>query len=73
MAQAGGIGVIHRNSRSRSRRKVRKVKKFEAGMVVNPVTIEPDETLADALELMAVIASPASRSSSAAPRGSSAS
>jgi IMP dehydrogenase len=53
MAQAGGIGVIHRNmSIERQADEVRKVKKFEAGMVVNPVTINPDETLADALRLM---------------------
>src|SRR5690348_15476690 len=54
MAQAGGIGVIHRNMGiDQQADEVRKVKKFEAGMVVNPVTIHPDETLADALRLMA--------------------
>src|ERR671926_1778335 len=54
MAQAGGLGVIHRNlSIEQQADEVRKVKKFEAGMVVNPVTIHPDETLADALRLMA--------------------
>ena len=54
MAQAGGLGVIHRNMPiERQAAEVRKVKKFEAGMVVNPVTIHPDETLADALRLMA--------------------
>src|SRR3984957_4908553 len=54
MAQAGGLGVIHRNlSIADQANEVRKVKKFEAGMVVNPVTIHPDETLADALRLMA--------------------
>jgi IMP dehydrogenase len=54
MAQAGGIGVIHRNlSIEQQAAEVHKVKKFEAGMVVNPVTIHPDETLADALRLMA--------------------
>jgi len=54
MAQAGGIGVIHRNlDIAAQANEVRKVKKFEAGMVVNPVTIHPDETLADALKLMA--------------------
>ncbi|HJZ15998.1 MAG TPA: IMP dehydrogenase [Stellaceae bacterium] len=53
MAQTGGIGVIHRNmSVEQQADEVRKVKKFEAGMVVNPVTIHPDETLADALRLM---------------------
>ena len=54
MAQAGGIGVIHRNMPiAEQEDEVRKVKKFEAGIVVNPVTIHPDETLADALRLMA--------------------
>jgi IMP dehydrogenase len=53
MAQAGGLGVIHRNMPiEQQEAEVRKVKKFEAGMVVNPVTIHPDETLADALRLM---------------------
>jgi IMP dehydrogenase len=54
MAQTGGIGVLHRNMGVEQQAdEVRKVKKFEAGMVVNPVTIHPDETLADALRLMA--------------------
>src|SRR5260221_10020037 len=54
MAQAGGLGVIHRNMPiERQADEVRKVKKFEAGMVVNPLTIHPDETPADALRLMA--------------------
>ncbi|HZB90492.1 MAG TPA: IMP dehydrogenase [Stellaceae bacterium] len=54
MAQAGGLGVVHRNlGIAEQANEVRKVKKFEAGMVVNPVTIGPDETLADALKLMA--------------------
>ncbi len=54
MAQAGGLGVIHRNLPiDQQAAEVRKVKKFEAGMVVNPVTIHPDQTLADALGLMA--------------------
>jgi len=54
MAQAGGLGVIHRNlDIERQADEVRKVKKFESGMVVNPVTIAPDQTLADALRLMA--------------------
>src|ERR1700757_4521355 len=48
MAQAGGIGVIHRNLEPNEQaEQVVKVKKFESGMVVNPVTIEPGETLAD--------------------------
>jgi len=54
MAQAGGIGVIHRNMNADAQAaEVAQVKKFESGMVVNPVTINPDETLADALQLMA--------------------
>ena len=53
MAQAGGIGVIHRNLEpDRQAAEVRQVKKFESGMVVNPVTIAPDATLAEAFELM---------------------
>ncbi len=53
MAQAGGIGVIHRNLEPAVQAaQVRQVKKFESGMVVNPVTIHPHATLADALELM---------------------
>jgi IMP dehydrogenase len=54
MAQHGGIGVIHRNlSPEAQADEVRKVKKFEAGMVVNPITLGPEATLADALGLMA--------------------
>src|SRR5690349_24041837 len=53
MAQAGGIGVIHRNlDIERQAEEVRRVKRFESGMVVNPITIEPTATLADALTLM---------------------
>lgn len=53
MAQAGGIGVLHRNmSPEEQAEHVRRVKKFESGMVVNPVTIHPDQTLAEALDLM---------------------
>ena len=53
MAQAGGIGVIHRNLEpDLQAAQVRQVKKFESGMVVNPVTIQPDATLDDALTLM---------------------
>jgi IMP dehydrogenase len=53
MAQAGGIGVIHKNMDIGTQAgQVRRVKKFESGMVVNPVTIGPDATLADALDLM---------------------
>src|ERR1700751_5844861 len=53
MAQAGGLGVIHRNLEPELQAaQVRQVKKFESGMVVNPVTIRPEATLADALTLM---------------------
>lgn len=53
MAQAGGIGVIHRNlTPIEQAEEVRQVKKFESGMVVNPVTIGPDATLAEAQALM---------------------
>ncbi len=53
MAQAGGMGVIHKNlSNDEQAEQVRRVKQFESGMVVNPVTIAPDATLADALALM---------------------
>ena len=53
MAQAGGMGVIHRNLEPEEQaEEVRKVKRYESGMVVNPITIFPDETLADALALM---------------------
>ncbi len=55
MAQAGGIGVIHRNlTPAEQAEEVRQVKKFESGMVVNPVTIGPDAPLAEALSLMKV-------------------
>jgi IMP dehydrogenase len=54
MAQAGGIGVIHRNMDPTAQAaEVAQVKKFESGMVVNPVTISPYATLAHALQLMA--------------------
>jgi IMP dehydrogenase len=53
MAQAGGIGVIHRNLQPEEQAQhIRQVKKFESGMVVNPVTISPHATLKDALSLM---------------------
>ncbi len=54
MAQAGGIGVIHKNLEPEDQAaQIRQVKKFESGMVVNPVTIHPDQTLAEARALMA--------------------
>ncbi|NJM50384.1 MAG: IMP dehydrogenase [Sphingomonadales bacterium] len=53
MAQLGGIGVLHRNlSLEEQCAAVRQVKRFESGMVVDPITITPDATLADASALM---------------------
>lgn len=53
VAQSGGIGVLHRNLEPEEQaRHVATVKKYESGIVLDPVTIEPDATLADALELM---------------------
>jgi IMP dehydrogenase len=53
MAQLGGMAVIHKNLEpAEQAAQVRRVKKFESGMVVNPLTIHPDQTLADARALM---------------------
>lgn len=53
LAQAGGLGVLHKNMTPEAQaEEVRQVKKFESGMVVNPVTITPEKTLADAYALM---------------------
>ncbi len=53
MAQNGGIGVMHRNMEIEEQANmVRKVKRFESGMVLNPITIRPNATLDDALHLM---------------------
>ena len=53
MAQAGGVGIIHKNlDIERQAEEVRRVKRFEAGMVVNPITMLPSQPLSDALELM---------------------
>ena len=55
MAQAGGIGVIHKNlTHAEQADQVRMVKKFESGMVINPITISPHSTLGDALHLKEV-------------------
>ncbi|WP_371153312.1 IMP dehydrogenase [Jannaschia sp. 2305UL9-9] len=52
MAQAGGMGVIHRNlDIDQQQKEVRRVKRFESGVVYNPVTLTPDQTLADAKAL----------------------
>ena len=54
MAQHGGIGVIHKNmTADEQATEVRRVKRFEAGMVVNPLTVSPTSTLQEALDLMA--------------------
>lgn len=54
MAQHGGLGIIHRNmSIEEQAEQVRRVKRYESGMVVNPITIDPNATLGDALEMMA--------------------
>jgi IMP dehydrogenase len=53
MAQAGGLGVVHRNlGVAEQAEQVRQVKSFESGMVVNPITIGPEASLADALAIM---------------------
>ena len=53
LAQLGGIGVLHRNlGVEEQAAAVRAVKRFESGMVVNPITMSPGQTLAEALELM---------------------
>jgi IMP dehydrogenase len=52
MAQAGGMGVVHKNLNVEDQaREVRRVKRFESGIVYNPVTLTPDQTLADAQAL----------------------
>ena len=53
MAQLGGIGVIHRNMNISSQcEEVKRVKRFESGMVIDPVTIKDNTTLSDALNVM---------------------
>ncbi len=52
LAQAGGMGVVHRNlTIEEQAREVRRVKRFESGIVYNPITLRPDQTLADAKAL----------------------
>ena len=54
MAQLGGIGVIHKNlTPEQQAAQVRQVKKYESGMVVNPLTIHPDQTLGELMALKA--------------------
>src|SRR5512144_1953441 len=53
MAQEGGTGAIHRNlSIEEQAREIEKVKKWESGMILDPVTVDPDQHLADALDIM---------------------
>src|SRR5512132_3451272 len=53
MAQHGGLGILHKNlSIEEQANQVLQVKKFEAGMVVNPLTVQPETPLAAALDLM---------------------
>src|SRR5580704_16788034 len=53
LAQQGGIGLIHRNmSVDRQAEEVDRVKRSESGMIVDPVTIDPDKRISDALALM---------------------
>ena len=53
MAQEGGIGFIHRNMSVKAQaNEVEKVKKFESGMITDPITVEPDQKIAEAQEIM---------------------
>lgn len=54
MARAGGIGIIHKNmSPEQQTEMVRKVKRSESGMITDPITLSPDKTVGDALDMMA--------------------
>jgi IMP dehydrogenase len=54
LAQAGGMGILHRNmSVAEQADQVREVKRYESGMVINPLTIHPDTTLAEVREITA--------------------
>jgi IMP dehydrogenase len=54
MAQVGGMGIIHRNlSVERQAEEIREVKRFESGMVINPITINPETTLAEVRDIIA--------------------
>ncbi len=53
LAREGGIGIIHRNlSIEEQAQEVEKVKKSESGMIINPITIKPDNTVKEALDIM---------------------
>ena len=82
MAQAGGLGIIHKNMTPEAQaQEVRRVKKFEAGMVVNPLTIAPDRPVSEALRLkeehgisgIPVVEAAAARSSASSPTATCAS
>ncbi|HEC79989.1 MAG TPA: CBS domain-containing protein, partial [Firmicutes bacterium] len=54
LAREGGIGIIHRNLEiSKQAREVLKVKRSESGMIIDPITLPPDKTIADAMDIMA--------------------
>lgn len=53
MAQEGGLGIIHKNmSPEHQSKEVAKVKKYESGMILDPITVRPDQALSDALDIM---------------------
>src|SRR5256886_2322633 len=53
LAQQGGLGIIHRNMTvERQAEEVDRVKRSESGMIVDPVTVDPEQKIADALEVM---------------------
>ena len=53
LAQQGGLGIVHRNlSIEEQAGEIDKVKRSESGMIVDPITIEPERKISDALELM---------------------
>ena len=53
LAREGGIGILHKNmSVERQAEQVRKVKRSESGLIVDPITLSPDATVADAIRLM---------------------
>ena len=53
MAQEGGIGIIHRNlSPERQAQEVEKVKKYESGMIINPISMHPDQRISEAIRIM---------------------
>ena len=52
LAQEGGIGIVHKNMTPQAQAKeVRRVKKFESGIITDPITVTPDKTIRDVIEL----------------------